>query len=128
MLNGITNMVLTMWFILIVGAITTGLLALVPKRYWDRYLSRFQPYEKDGDPIATCKRCEHYTLMSKKNPSICTWCQAYEELQNEREDEQRRKHLERVRQERQAQKRAFYEAVELTNKMAEYAKKRKRQR
>ena len=116
MLNGITNMVLTMWFILIVGAITTGLLALVPKRYWDRYLSRFQPYERDGDPIATCKRCNRYAQVSGKNPNICTWCQSYEEYQDAVEDEQRRKHLERVRQE------------ELTRKMAEYAKKRKGKR
>ena len=125
-MNTFAGFIVVSMYLWVLFLVATVMADFLPKRWMDKAVrwmagKDLEPYERDGDPIATCKRCNRYAQVSGKNPNICTWCQSYEEYQDAVEDEQRQRHAERVRQERIRQ-------MELTRKMAEYAKKRKRQR
>lgn len=116
-MNTFAGFIVVSMYLWVLFLVATVMADFLPQRWMDKAVrwmagKDLEPYEKDGDPIATCKRCNRYAQVSDKNPNICTWCQSYEEYQDAVEDEQRRKHLERVRRERQEQKRAFYEAIE----------------
>jgi diaminopimelate epimerase len=90
--------------------LVTVIVDFLPERWTDKMVRKFagkdlRPYEKDGDGIVTCRRCNQYTLMSMSNPHLCVWCESYELYQDTKDEELQRKRV----QERQRREEEFSE-------------------
>ena len=102
-MNALAGFIVLTIYAVVLLMVVTIIVDFLPKGWTDKMVRKFagkdlHPYEKDGDRIATCRRCNQHTLMSLSNPHLCTWCDSYDRYQDALDDEYERKSKARATQ------------------------------